>query len=52
MKTFTVTYRKLYWVDLITIEIEAYNFADAESKFNNEFQEEDNLFITQISINK
>lgn len=47
MTEFIITFRKLYWIEILTKKIEAYSFADAEEKFNLD-QEEDNLIIVKI----
>lgn len=49
MKTFIITFRPKYEVDTHTMEIEAYSFGDAETKFH-ENEEEDYLRIVKIEL--
>lgn len=49
MKTFIITFRPKYEVDTHTMEIEAYNFAEAEQKFIDN-EEEDYLRIIKIEL--
>jgi hypothetical protein len=51
MKVFTISYRKRFWIDVATCNVNAYSFADAEQKFNDS-QEEDDLIIIQILLNE
>ena len=49
MKTFIITFRPKYEVDTHTMEIEAYNFAEAEQKFLDN-EEEDYLRRIKIEL--
>lgn len=49
MKTFIITFRPRYEVDTHTMEIQAYNFAEAEQKFL-DGEEEDYFQIIKIEI--
>lgn len=49
MKIFIITFRPKYEVDTHTMEIEAYNFAEAEQKFLDN-EEEDYLRIIKIEL--
>lgn len=49
MKTFIITFRPRYEVHTHTMEIEAYNFADAETKFH-ENEDDDYLRILKIEL--